>query len=70
MSYPNMCDVYNAMALLAFDMNLIGSEAAEKDGIAWTITHMDHPSARLLSKAIKASMGTTTLVGLSRKTVS
>ncbi len=46
------------------DMVLMGTDAAERDGIFWTVTYEDHPAKALFARPRKLSMGTSTLVGL------
>ncbi len=50
-------------------MVLIGTDAAERHGIIWTLSYEDHPAKNLFTKPRKLAMGTSTLVGLQKRRV-
>ncbi len=50
-------------------MNILGTDGADRDGIFWTVTHMDHPARILYSDPHRTKTGTASLVGLSVREV-
>ncbi len=48
-------------------MRLLGSDAGERKGIRWTVSHDDHPGRVLMRFPKKVSLGTSTAVALRRK---
>ncbi len=50
-------------------MVLMGTDAAERDGIFWTVTHEDHPAKALFTRPRKVSLGTSTIVGIKKEKV-
>ena len=49
------------------DMVLMGTDAAERDGIFWTVTYEDHPGKAMFTRPRKVSAGTSTLVGIRKR---
>jgi len=51
-------------------MVLLGSEAAEKEGVAWTVTDPGElPAFSLATKPQKVTMGSATLIGMKKDMV-
>ena len=46
------------------EMMLLGSDATERHGIVWAISHMDHPAIVMAGEPQRAAHGTVTTVGL------
>jgi len=47
----------------------MGTEAAEKEGVAWTVTHKDHPVMAIYANPQKMQLGTASLVSLKQERV-
>ncbi len=60
-------NILNILTLLELDMVMMGTDAAEREGIFWTVTYEDHPAKALFARPRKLSMGTSTLVGFTKR---
>ena len=54
----------------SFEIAMRGSDAAERKGVIWTLSHDDHPLGVLLKDFNRVPRGTVTAVGMKVSTVS
>ncbi len=54
---------------VVYDMSLAGTAAADRSGIAWTLSYEDHPARVLYTSPKRAWAGTSTSVGISKNQV-
>ena len=63
-------DAFIKFLHVEFNMSILGSDAAERTGLRWTVSHEDHPARAVYRNVKKAPTGWSTIVALSKKIVS
>ncbi len=56
--------------LAVFEISLLGTDAAERKDIVWTVSSEDHPARILYLQQHKTRAGSSIMVGLSKRVVS